>query len=165
MTENCSVDSVVILVELIGADGTLRLRQSYYTFDGDDTALAEPLRRNEALLLSPARTAEVILEYWQTSDWLHLYRYVARTDPATGTARPDESAFVQQMSAASHLLRADAQGGSISADGSSAVFTVSGAWLLDGAESPFSGMVLRLIRERGVWRVGMSQLTGREALQ
>ena len=32
-------------------------------------------------------------------------------------------------------------------------------------EQPFAGMVLRLIREKGVWRVALSQLTGREALE
>lgn len=164
LTENCEVDTVVILVEQTDpVTDSLRLRNSYYTLD-DDTTLADPLVRDEALLLTPARTAEVILQCWQESDWARLYRYVARTDPATGLERPDEAAFVRQMAEGAHLLHASAQGGSISTDGRAAVFSVSGAWLENGAEQPFSGMVLRLVREKDLWRVGYSQLTGREAL-
>lgn len=163
LTENCAVDTVVVLVDQTQTD-SLRLRQSYYTLDGDMT-LAEPLIRDENMLLSPAWTAEVILQCWQEGDFARLYRYIARTDPATGTVRPDEAAFVEAMSGESHLLHASVKGGSISADGRTAVFTVSGAWLVDGAEQPFTGMPLRLTREKGIWRVGLSQLTGREALQ
>ena len=165
LTENCDVDQVIILVEQTdAATDSLRLRQGYYTLDGS-TSLADPLQRDEHLLLSPARTAEVILQCWQESDWTRLYRYIAHHDPATGDPRPEESAFVQQMKVLPHLLRAEAQGGNVSEDGRSAVFTVNGAWLANGTEAPFSGMVLRLIREDGVWRVGLSQLIGREALQ
>lgn len=165
LTENCAVDQVIILVEQMDtATDSLRLRQSYYALDGS-AALADPLQRNESLLLSPARTVEVILQCWQESDWLRLYRYVARRDPATGMAQPDESSFVQQMADCPHLLHASAQGGSVFNDGRTAVFTVDGAWLVEGAEVPFTGMVLRLTRESGVWRVGLSQLIGREALQ
>lgn len=162
LTENCAVDTVVILVDQTATD-SLRLRQSYYTLDGDAT-LAAPLTRDESLLLTPARTAEVILQCWQEENFARLYRYVARTDPETGINRPDEDAFAQTMSGLRHLLRAEASGGSISADGQSAVFTVSGAYLDGGVEQPFTGMVLRLTREKGIWRAGLSQLTGREAL-
>ncbi len=162
LTENCSVDQVIILVEQSGAaTDSLRLRTGYYTLDGN-TALADPLLRDESLLLTPARTAEVILQCWQEADWARLYLYVARTDPATGAQRPSESDFAAAMSASPRLTQASAQGGSIT--GSSAIFTVSGAWLSGGAEQPFSGMTLRLVQEKGLWRVGISQLTGREAL-
>lgn len=165
LTENCAVDVVVILVEQTAATtDSLRLRQSYYTLDGD-TALAEPLIRDEEMLLTPARTADIILQCWQESDFTRLYRYIAHTDPATGMVRPDEAAFAQAMSGENHLLHASVKGGSISGDGQTAVFTVIGAWLVDGEEQPFTGMPLRLTREKGVWRVGLSQLTGREALR
>ncbi len=160
-TENFHVDKVVILVEQKDTvTDSLRLRQSYFTL-ADDMTLAEPLIRDESLLLTPARTAEVILTYWQQADWSHLYRYIAAADPVTGQRRPDEAAFIAQMEQSAHLLYASAQGGSISSDGRSAVFTVQGAWLDHGAESPFSGMVLRLVKEKGMWRIGASQLAGR----
>ena len=160
LTENCAVDTVVILIDQSATD-SLRLRKAYYTQDGD-MALAEPLIRNENLLLTPARTAEVVLQCWQESDWARLYRYVARTDPATGLERPSEADFAAMMADGKHLLRATAQGGSV--HGSSAVFTVSGAYLDEGAEKAFTGMVLRLTKEKGVWRVGLSQICGREVL-
>lgn len=160
LTENCAVDTVVILVEHSGSD-TLRLRQSYYMEDSD--ALAEPLIRDESLLLSPARTAEVILQCWQEGDFARLYRYVAAHDPATGAARPEESEFLALMADMPRLLHASAEGGSVSLDGKTAVFTVSGVWLEEGNETPFTGMVLRLTREQGVWRIGLNQLR-REAL-
>lgn len=164
VTDNCDADTVVILVEQTETvTDSLRLRQHYYTLD-DDMTLAAPLVRDEALLLSPARTAQVILQCWQESDWPRLYRYIARTDPATGTARPEEDEFFRQIAAQPHLVRGLAEGGSISADGRTAVFTLSGAWLVDGAEQPFAGLPLRLTREKGIWRVGLSQLAGREAL-
>lgn len=164
LTENCSVDTVVILVEQTDTvTDSLRLRQHYYALDGDMT-LAAPLIRDESLLLSPAKTAQVILQAWQESDWPRLYRYIARTDPATGAARPEEAAFIQQMAAMPHLVRCYAEGGSISADGRTAVFTLNGAWLDNGAEQPFAGSPLKLTLERGIWRVGLSQLAGREAL-
>lgn len=154
LTENCDVDTVVILVEQTGTD-SLRLRQGYYTLDGDAT-LAAPLTRDESLLLTPARTAEIILQCWQEGDFARLYRYVAPSD--SGAAKPDEATFLQMMAEQPRLLHASAKGGSVSLDGRSAVFTVSGAWLDEGEEAPFTGMVLRLTREKGVWEVGLSQL-------
>lgn len=164
VTENCDADTVVILVEQTDeVTDSLRLRQYYYTLDGDMT-LAAPLTRDESLLLTPARTAQVILQAWQESDWARLYLYTARTDPATGALRPDEDAFVQQMAQEPHLVRWSCEGGSISADGRNATFTISGAWLADGAEQSFAGLPLKLTLEKGVWRIGLSQLAGREAL-
>ena len=163
LTENCAVDTVVILVEQTDtATDSLRLRQSYYTLDGD-MSLAASLTRNERLLLTPERTAEVILQCWQEGDFARLYHYVARNDPATGAARPEEDAFIQLMTAAQPLLYAQAEGGSVTANGQRAVFTVHGAYWDSGLERPFTGMVLRLTREQGVWRIGLSQLR-REAL-
>ncbi len=160
VTENCPVDTVVILVDQSATD-SLRLRKAYFTLDGD-MALADPLIRDENPLLTPTRTAEIILQCWQESDWARLYRYIARTDPATGMERPAEADFATMMVEGKRLLRASAQGGSV--HGSSAVFTVSGAYLDESTEKAFTGMVLRLTKEKGVWKVGLSQICGREAL-
>ena len=160
LTENCNVDSVVILVEHIGSD-SLRLRQSYYMEDSD--ALAEPLSRDESLLLTPARTAEIVLQCWQERDFSRLYHYIALADPINGEIRPEAADFPALLADLPRLLHASAEGGSISVNGNAAVFTVSGAWLENGQETPFTGMVLRLTREQGVWRIGLGQLR-REAL-
>lgn len=163
LTENCDVDAVIILVEQTDpATDSLRLRNGYYTLDGD-TTIAPPLARDESLLLSPTRTAEILLQCWQESDYARMYRYVARIDPASGGVRPAESDFVQLMTAQPHLLYAQAAGGSVSADGQRALVSFSGAWLANGAEQPFEALPLTLVREKGVWRIGLTQLTGREA--
>ena len=155
LTENCDVDTVVILVEQTGtATDSLRLRQGYYTLDGD-MALAKPILRDESLLLTPSRTAEVILSCWQERDFTRLYRYIAPADQSANC--------IAELAALPHLLHASAQGGSISADGNIAVFSLQGAWLDQGREVPFDGQVLRLRREKGVWCVELSQLTGKEA--
>ena len=65
------------------------------------------------------------------------------------------------MAAQPHLLHVHVEGGSVSTAGQTATYTVSGGWMTDGRETPFEGMVLRLTREKGLWRVGLSQLTGR----
>lgn len=164
LTENCDVDTVIILVEQSGsATDSLRLRNSYYTLDGDPT-ISPPLTRDEKLLLSPARTAEIILECWQEADWLRLYRYTAKVDPISGAHKPEESDFAHRMQSLPRLLHGQAEGGSISMDGKQAIFTLNGAWLQDGTEKPFTGLPLRLIREKELWRVGVSQLTGWEVL-
>lgn len=164
LTENCDVEQVVILVEqTTEVTDSLRLRMNYYTLDGDMT-LADPLCREESLLLTPSRTAEVILQYWQEADWSRLYRYLAAKEPLTGQNRPDEATFAAMMTDNAHLLYAQAEGGSISADGQHALFTLQGAWLMDGAEQAFSGLTLRLTREKGLWRIGVSELTERRVL-
>ena len=104
---------MVILVEQgAEASDSLRLRQSYYRTGADDTALAAPLTRDEALLLSPQTTLETILQCWSERDWPRLYLYIARRDPATGLERSDYAAFAAQMDALPHLTRWDFSGGS-----------------------------------------------------
>lgn len=164
VTENCAVDEVVILVEQSqpGSD-SLRLRQRYYRTISDETALAAPLRRDESLLLTPHNTARVILSCWQSRNWARLYQFVARTDPADGTARPGYDAFAQQMSALPHLTGFTISPGSVSADGQRAVLAAEVA-LLDEGDAATAAWTLQLHRERGLWRIGLSELTGREAL-
>ncbi len=161
LTENCPVDQAVILVDEGGIiTDSLRLRRSYFTLDGDKS-LADPLFREEDLLLTPARTAEVILETLQTSDYTRLYHFLSAADPESGAARPQEADFLAQMARLPRLVRFELEGGSILGD--TALFTVSGAYWQEGIETPFHGLTLRLVREKGLWRIGLTELTGREA--
>ncbi len=164
ITENCDVDQVVILVEQSStATDSLRLRQSYYRAGGDASALAAPLTRSEALLLSPQTTMETILQCWSERDWARLYLYTARRDPATGLDRPAYEDFAAAMDALPHLTDSRVSGGNVTADGQRAAFTLHAALLRDGHESALEDVLVRLCRERGIWRIGLSQLTGREA--
>lgn len=163
VTENCDVDEVVILVEQ-GSDltGSLRLRESYYRTGAQSSDLAAPLTRDETLLLTPQTTLEVILQCWMERDWQRLYPFVARTDPATGAARPAYADFAAAMNALPHLTQSRFTGGSVSPDGLFAVFTLDAELLADGHAAGLHSAVIRLYRERGIWRIGLSQLTERE---
>ncbi len=162
VTENCDVDEVIVLVEQ-GDELTdsLRLRQRYYQTGDDPNALAEPLTRDESLLLTHGTALDVILRAWSERDWTRLYRCISRQDPVTGQSRPAESDFPALMEALPHLIRYAADGGSVSPDGSQATFTLDVLLLQDGREYALHGLTIRLHRERGIWRMGLTQLTDR----
>ena len=163
ITENCDVDQVVVLVAQ-GSEltGSMRLRESYYRTGAPDSALAAPLTRNEALLLTPHTTLQLILQCWAERDWQRLYPFVARTDPADGAARPGYADFAAAMNALPHLTQSRFSGGSVTPDGLYAAFTLEAELLQDGHAASLTGAVIRLYRERGIWRIGLSQLTDRE---
>ncbi len=162
-TENCSVDTVVILVEQAAmATDSLRLRQGYYCTGDDAMALAPVLKREESLLLTPGRTAEIILQCWQERDFPRLYRYVAPTDPYTGAPRPELDTFLQSMSSMPHLTGASLTGCSVDAQGVQAVFSLQLTTLEDGRPVTQDAAILRLHRIGGVWRIGLSQLDARK---
>ena len=149
LTENCGAQSVMVLVAQDGlGEGALRLQNSYFC-DGRQGA-ATPITRDESLLLTPQRTAEVILQCCQESDWNRLYRYVARAD------RPAQEDFLLAMDQLPRLTQYTVAGGSLS--GKQAVFTVSGTYLDGGTEVSFTGRILRLTKERGLWRTTYAQL-------
>lgn len=165
VTENCDVDRVVILVEPTsrGSD-SMRLRQQYYRSGASAEQLAEPLTRNEAPLLTPGNTLQIILTSWQSRDWSRLYRYTARTDAFDGAARPTYDAFAMSMDALPHLTGFTTSAGSVSPDGQTAVFTVTLQLLEDGYPRT-AAVTLRLQRERSLWRISMSQVIREEAEQ
>lgn len=163
LTENCDADQVVILVESSGeTTDSLRLRQSYYRTGGDDAAIAAPLTRDESLLLSPQTAMATILQCWLERNWPRLYLYIARTDPATGLERPEYAAFAEQMAALPHLTDFAFAGGNVSHDGQFAAFTLDATLMHQGQSTPLEGGLIRLCLERGIWRIGLSQLTDRE---
>ena len=162
VTENCDVDRVVILVEHTADSGdSLRLRQGYYRNAPDANALAAPLLREESILLTPGNTLHVILDCWQLQDWSRLYPFIARTDAATGEARPTYDAFATRMAGLPHLTGYTFSAGSVSPDGQSAVFTVR-LTLMDSGHDRTANGILRLHREKGIWRIDLSQFSGRE---
>lgn len=62
VTENTTAQQVVILLEQRGeTTDSMRLRQKYYTLNAADDALADPLRRDESLLLTASGTMRTIL--------------------------------------------------------------------------------------------------------
>ena len=162
VTENCDIDQVVILVEQTsqGSD-SLRLRQRYYRTPGMSEDLAAPLMRDESMLLTAHQTLALILDCCAEQNLPRLYPFIARKDPANGKDRPTYETFCAQMDTLPRLSDWEASAGSVSADGQSAVFNVR-LTLLDGGQVREHRCVIRLHRERDLWRIGLSQLTERE---
>lgn len=161
ITENCDIDQVQILVEQTGnATGSLRLQESYFLLDSQSTAPAEPLTRQNELILTPQRTADLLTSLWCSRDWQRLYLYIARKDPSTGAERVSYRDFVTAMENLPVLSSCTAEGGSITLDGTQATFTLTATTLSNGRETPLTGCILHLCREDGLWRTTLSQLTG-----
>ncbi len=158
VTENTTAQQVVILLEQRGeTTDSLRLRQKYYTLNAADDALADPLRRDESLLLTASGTMRTILTCIQQRDIRRLYRYLAQSDPDTGEARMEYEAFASKWTEYPALTAFDFSGGSSSS--TRAVFTVSGTRLTDGVPQRFTGRSVHLMKTGGLWCISMSQLT------
>ena len=158
VTENTTIQQVVILLEQRGATtDSLRLRQKYYTLDEADDALADPLVRDETMLLTAEGTMQTILRCVQRQDVQRLYRYLAPDDPETGAERPDAATFAETCAAFPALTAFEASGGSVF--GTRAVFVVSGVRQENGIAQEFAGRTVHLIRNNGLWCISMSQLT------
>lgn len=158
VTENTTAQQVVILLEQRGeTTDSMRLRQKYYTLNAADDALADPLRRDESLLLTASGTMKTILTCIQQRDIRRLYRYLAQSDPDTGEARMEYEAFASKWTEYPALTAFDFSGGS--ASGTRAVFTVSGTRLADGVSQKFTGRSVHLMKTGGLWCISMSQLT------
>ena len=153
-----TAQQVVILLEQRGeTTDSMRLRQKYYTLNAADDALADPLRRDESLLLTASGTMRTILTCIQQRDIRRLYRYLALSDPDTGEARMEYEVFASKWTEYPALTAFDFSGGS--ASGTRAVFTVSGTRLTDGVSQKFTGRSVHLIKTGGLWYISMSQLT------
>ena len=150
VTENCDVDTVQVLVEQQGdITDSLRLRQRYYLTTDDGKLLADPLLRDDSLLLSPATAMTTVLTLWQRQDWTRLQRYVA-TD--------DADALIAQLSNLPRLLDFSLSGPTFSRQG--ATFTVTATVRAASGDIEMPGCVLRLHQARGLWQITPEQLTG-----
>ncbi len=157
VTENTTAQQVVILVEQReGASDSLRLRQKYYLTAEDETALADPLVRDESVLLTASGTLNTLLTALSRQDFQCLYRYVALHDAQSGEDRPEESDFLAQMKEMSALVDYAASSGSVFEE--SAVFTLQGTLLENGLERTFQARTVQLVKQNGLWRISLSQL-------
>ena len=161
ITENCDIDRVQILVEQTGASsGSLRLQESYFLEDPASTQLVGPMTRDDSLILTPARTVELICSLWKSRDWQRLYQYVALRDPSTSAERVSYRDFVTAMENLPLLSGYTLSGGSVTLDGGQATYTLDATTLQGGRETIHQGRILRLCRENSLWRVTLPQLTG-----
>lgn len=161
VTENCDVDRVQIMLEANGeGQGSLRLPMSYFMEDENSTELSLPLEREESLILSPSRVMSVICDLCMERDWERLYRYVAMKDETAGTERPEYRNFVTTMENRPRIGSVTIQGGYTDITGRRTVFTVSAAVLeANGALRDTETSVVKLVREKDLWKITMNQLT------
>ncbi|MGN0746757.1 MAG: GerMN domain-containing protein [Aristaeellaceae bacterium] len=159
ITENCDVDRVQILVQQdTAAIGSLRLEKRYFMLG--ETGLADPIVRDDSLILTAENTLSVILALWQQKDWQRLYLYIARQDGGTGLDRPVYRDFIAAMDALPAMTQASFTGGSVSSDGSVTTFSLSARLRMPGgSDEDRPSRTIRLRREEGLWRVTMTQLT------
>ena len=159
ITENCDVDRVQILVQQdTAAIGSLRLEKRYFMLG--ETGLADPIVRDDSLILTAENTLSVLLELWQQRDWQRMYLYIARQDGGTGLDRPVYRDFITAMEALPALTETSFTGGSVSTDGSVTTFSLTARLRMpDGSDEDRPARTIRLRREDGLWRITMTQLT------
>ena len=144
VTENCDVDSVQVLLEQSGEfTDSLRLRQRYY-LNAEDDRPADPLIRDDALLLSPGTTMRTVLTLWQQRDWTRLSHYVSGDAGA--------------LASLPRLMDFTISGPTI--NGTNATFTLTATVRGSAGDMTLAGRVLRLTQERERWRISLGQLTG-----
>lgn len=150
VTENCDIDAVQVLLEQQGdVTDSLRLRQRYYLDTDDEKQLADPLTRDNGLLLSPGTAMTTVLSLWQQRDWTRLLRYVA-TD--------DEDALTNTLDQLPALLDFSLSGPTLA--GRTATFTLTARLRVPTGAFIRADRVLKLREENGLWRITPEQLTG-----
>ena len=130
---------------------SLRLNNEYF-LDGS-AGLSEPVLRDEALLLTPQTTVKVLLEAWYQKDYERMYKYVAQDE------KPAYASFVDTLSTAPSPEVFTVGGGSVSADGQTAVVTVYLRLLYQAEDEEMLSYPLQLVRENDVWKITYAHLT------
>ena len=149
ITENCDVDSVQVLLEQQGEiTDSLRLRQHYYLNTADEARLADPLVRDDSLLLSPGTTMATVLTLWQAQDWTRLSRYVDA----------DADTLSERLGELPPLLDFSLSGPTVS--DRQATFTLTATVRGASGTTTLTGRVLRLKRVGQRWQAAIDQLTG-----
>lgn len=148
ITENCDVTSVQILVEQTGGTplGSMRLRRSFFMDTQDDSLLTDSMFRDESILLTPRNAAQLILDLYEQQDWLRLKLY-ASTNEST-------ESFSAAMEALPQVVSYTLEGGSVSADGNSVLFTLH----LTGRNGRQITAPLRLSHVNGIWMTTAERL-------
>jgi hypothetical protein len=129
---------------------SLRLENSYF-LDGS-TGLSDPIARDEALLLTPQNTADILLTAWQQHDYERMYRFVAEEN------RPLFSTFTVALSAAGSLQNYGVGGGNVAGNGQEAVMTASLSVTDENGNADESITPVMLTRENGIWKITYARL-------
>lgn len=157
VTESVPYVGVQILVHKQGELQTnLRLDNSYF-LDGR-TGPSDPVRRDEAWLLTPQRTGEVLLQAWQQQNVERCTHYLLEQD------KPTQAAFAETLAAAPVLTEFAVSGGSVSGGGQTATLSVTLRTQREGHTTLSASYPLQLTQENGVWKLAYARLAALFAL-
>jgi len=159
LIENCGYESIQILVDQQNVPTTsLKLSNSF--FDPNQDGPAPPLTRQDAYILSPYMTAQVIMDAWRDRDYETLYQFIAVKDVRTSESRPTLQAAINEMDGGYSLMDFKLGNASVSPDGS--IATMSGELTLLGLSQDMRVLYdypIRLLRENGIWKIQYQDLS------
>ena len=150
----CAGVQVLVYREQV-QQNSMRLQKGYFDLSQDETLLP-PLTRSEDTLLTPHNAAQAILNAWMTRDWETLYLMVAAR--GEDGAREGEAAAMEAFDAARTLTGFALTPGSVSMDGGAATVGADLTLLFPGGDETVTGYPIRLIRERGIWKISYERL-------
>lgn len=157
VTETVPYAGVQILVHKQGELQTnLRLDNSYFL--GGRTGPSDPVRRDEAWLLTPQRTGEVLLQAWQQQNVERCAHYLLEQ------GKPSQAALAETLALAPALTDFAVSGGSVSGDGQTATLCVTLRTQREGQTALSAAYPLQMTRENGVWKLGYAKLDALFAL-
>lgn len=151
VTENLPFSSVQVLVSTPG-ESSARLDRSYYL--RGDMGPADPLSRDDTLLMTPARVTETILESWKNRDFAALHSITA----SFAYERPVFQDFASVVDAAPALMEYSISDANVSADGQHATVTVNLTFLQNEISVPLAAYPLHLVRDNGLWKISYETL-------
>ena len=145
--ENLPYTRVQILIDG-GESAVIRLDRSYYLTG--EQGPADPLSRDESLLLSPYNTAALLMEAWRSRDFDTIYDFTVAED------LPVPEQFRAEIDAAPSLSDYTLTAGMV--NGERAALNVDASLLTDGASTALEAWPLTLEKQGGVWKIPLETL-------
>lgn len=145
--ENLPYTRVQILIDG-GESAAIRLDRSYYLTG--EQGPADPLSRDESLLLSPYNTAALLMEAWRSRDFDTIYDFTVAED------LPVPEQFRAEIDAAPSLSDYTLTAGMV--NGERAALNVDASLLTDGASTALEAWPLTLEKQDGVWKIPLETL-------
>lgn len=163
LTEGARCAQVQILVAAAEGDvhGTRLTRKMLYEDELDATLLLPPQTRQEQVILTPAVTLRVMMDAWQSKDWMRLYGFLKQDAPDQAPL-PSQTEFLSYITDLDpSLLNYKVSAGTISVDGATATLCADLQVMQKrGQTKQWSQIPLVLTRERGSWKMHYSVLLG-----
>lgn len=145
--ENLPYNRVQILIDG-GESAAIRLDRSYYLTG--EQGPADPLSRDESLLLSPYNTAALLMEAWRSRDFDTIYDFTVAED------LPVPEQFRAEIDTAPSLSDYTLTAGMVNGD--RATLNVDASLLTDSASSTLEAWPLTLEKQGGVWKIPLETL-------